>query len=809
MGLKSIDEKLRYCYLPAHVTLESVLEPQGATLEMSIGTTYGESCNVSPRRKLLIFAPHFVPVVGGLEQYVSRLARQLQEWGEWEVLVVTSGSRGCEDSCETIDGITVYRLGYSFRISNTPLGVQWPYKIRSIIARERPDLINAHLPVPGLADIAALVCGDIPFIVTYHMNSMHKGNIRYDLLIWIYERLMVHGLLAKASRIICASGAVQGFLGSYSSKSVVITPAVDTQLFKPAHNQPGSRLLFVGGLTKSNTHKGLSYLLMALAQRSCRDVLLDVVGDGDRRKFYEAECRKLGISDRVRFLGRLDGLALVDRYTQSYALVQPSIRDNLPTTIVEAMACGVPVIASRIGAVTSIVHDRANGILVNPGDVGSLADAIAELFSDPDTRTEYGRAGRKLVESSFTIEDQARRTEELFVEVMGEMRGKVAVVTPYYYPQAGGLENYARHTVRTLREAGFPVVVFTSAHEGKIRVIDQVDGVTVYRLPRLFRVLHTPVHPLWPLWLRTLFVREGVQVINVHTPVPVMADAARLARGRRPVIVTYHNDLVKGSRLGKLVCRLEYYLLTRPTLTVAYGVIATSGYYVKQSRRLRLVQHKIAISSPGVDTSVFSRPNDAEVVPGRFIFVAQLDRTHRHKGLTSLLEAISLARQTVPDLSLTVVGRGNDQPSYVAQARALGLEESVCFAGFVPDEHLRELYASSCAVVLPAENGAEGFGMVILEAAACGVPAVATNVGGIPAAVRDGDTGLLVPPNDVSELASALVRIAVDTELRERLANSAHKRAVTDFSWASQGSTFVDLVRRAVSGRATQGRIHP
>ena len=136
----------------------------------------------------------------------------------------------------------------------------------------------------------------------------------------------------------------------------------------------------------------------------------------------------------------------------------------------------------------------------------------------------------------------------------------------------------------------------------------------------------------------------------------------------------------------------------------------------------------------------------------------------------------------------------------------MGLGDSVSFVGFVPDEILRDLYSSASAVVLPAEHDAEGFGMVILEAAACRVPAVATNVGGIPAAVLDGETGLLVPPGDVSSLAAALVRITQNFELREHLADHAYKRVNSEFSWESQGRALVGLVQTAMSSRGASRR---
>jgi glycosyltransferase involved in cell wall biosynthesis len=382
----------------------------------------------------------------------------------------------------------------------------------------------------------------------------------------------------------------------------------------------------------------------------------------------------------------------------------------------------------------------------------------------------------------------------------------VAVVTPYHHPRVGGLENYARHSVQTLRQAGFRVVVVTSAHEGYRRVLDEVDGIRVYRLPRLLRVLNTPLHPLWPLRLRQLFAREGVTVVIAHTPVPGMADAARLARGRRPFIVTYHNDLVKGDRLGRLLCRLEHRFLTGPTLAAADHIVVTSEHYAKHSSRLRRVQSKITISAPGVDTDLFRR-TPTVTVPARLIFVGQLDRTHRHKGLDRLLEAVSVARREVPALSLVVAGRGNDQQRYAIRADELGISEAVTFAGFVPDETLRDLYGSSCALVLPAEHDAEGFGMVVLEAAACGVPAVATKVGGIPAAVLDGVTGLLVPPGDTASLAAALVRITQDEQLRKQFADHAYDRVMRSFSWDVQGRALVDLVK--VYGEVTAGHLAP
>ena len=373
---------------------------------------------------LLIVAPYFHPVVGGLEQYVYGLANQLQQRHRWRIAVVTSGDRRNKDHRESINGLTIYRLKYDFKLSNTPLGLGWVRRMRTIIDHESPDLVNAHLPVPGLADAAAFVVRDTPLVVTYHTTSMHKGDARFDIPIWIYERTIRNALLRKASRIICSSVAVEDYLRSYADRCVVIPPAVDVGFFTPVKELASRRLLFVGNLAKSHSHKGLSYLLDAISELPCQKICLDVVGEGDARSRYEAKCRQLGIADRVVFHGQLEGTSLAARYRASYALVHPSTNDSLPTTIVEAMASGLPVIASRVGAISSIVRDGFNGCLTQPGDVGSLVRAITELISDPGRAADYGRSSRSVVESQFTVEDQADRTEAVFMELIAGSKGK-------------------------------------------------------------------------------------------------------------------------------------------------------------------------------------------------------------------------------------------------------------------------------------------------------------------------------------------------------------------------------------------------
>ena len=115
------------------------------------------------------------------------------------------------------------------------------------------------------------------------------------------------------------------------------------------------------------------------------------------------------------------------------------------------------------------------------------------------------------------------------------------------------------------------------------------------------------------------------------------------------------------------------------------------------------------------------------------------------------------------------------------------------FEGYVDDAVLRQFYSFADVIVLPSEDAAEGFGMVLLEAAACGTPAVATDVGGIPAAVVDGVTGILVPAKDQDALCEALDMVVSDGALRRRLGRQAAQRA-REFAWSQVCREFIRVL---------------
>jgi len=365
--------------------------------------------------KLLMVAAYYHPRIGGLETYARELGIALRDLEGWEVVVVTTNHMGRRDVMASADGMRVRRLGTWAKVSNTPLSPLWPVKIRKIIRQERPELILAHTPVPSLADAAALAAGRTPFVLAYHAASLHKvGTPVFNGIARAY-RVYERATLAKASKIIAVSEYVRDHLPtSVRAKTVVIPNAVWERDIRGRDQPTDPSFLFINSLDRTHAWKGLDLLLQAIARYRevyGESVALTVLGDGNNRKHYEASARELGIVDFVRFCGWQTGEAKEAAFRTATALVMypTTANDAFPTVMLEAWARGVPVVAARIGALSSLIVDHLDGFLVKPHDPASLADVLHHVTElDQAERAKIADAAALRTRQSYTWERQAR-----------------------------------------------------------------------------------------------------------------------------------------------------------------------------------------------------------------------------------------------------------------------------------------------------------------------------------------------------------------------------------------------------------------
>jgi teichuronic acid biosynthesis glycosyltransferase TuaC len=263
--------------------------------------------------------------------------------------------------------------------------------------------------------------------------TQHNTFIDYKSFLNIVEQLndMVIGksVLRHADRITTVSKETKKYvlrLGADKTKTSVIYNGVDTDLFRPANkNQSRKKLglpnnrkivLSVRRLVYKNGLDTLIESVPKVAQKH-PDVLFVVAGKGPSRKLVEDRIKELGISQNIKLAGFVPDEQLPLYYDAADIFMLPSASgEGLPLVLLEAMACGVPVIATKVGGTPEIVNHMKNGVLVPPIDTEAMAEATSKLLSEEKLRTTIGEEARRNVENRFTWTENVRQLQEVYNE---------------------------------------------------------------------------------------------------------------------------------------------------------------------------------------------------------------------------------------------------------------------------------------------------------------------------------------------------------------------------------------------------------
>lgn len=361
-----------------------------------------------------------------------------------------------------------------------------------------------------------------------------------------------------------------------------------------------------------------------------------------------------------------------------------------------------------------------------------------------------------------------------------------------YFPDTqGGAEELIRQICQNVAPHGVESRIYALSPRPAPHPLQRPEG-RLYQVKRTFEVASCGVGLGGLRAFRRL--ARWADVLHLHFPWP-WGDVLALAAGEdRPLVVTYHSDIVRQRLLGKLYAPLGRRLLAR-----AARVVATSPQYAARSAVLRALGERVVVIPAGLDPAHLPRPDPAQVATLRerygdpFFFFVGVFRYY--KGLTWLVRAAA----ELP-ASVVIAGAGPDEAALRAEAARLGLD-NVHFPGAIDDADKMAHLAACRAFVLPSHLPAESFGMALLEAAHCGKPLVTCEIGTGTSFVNvHGETGLVVPPADPTALAAALRRLADDPELARRLGENARRRFAELFSGAALGRHYAELYRE-VAGR--------
>jgi glycosyltransferase involved in cell wall biosynthesis len=281
---------------------------------------------------------------------------------------------------------------------------------------ERVEHVHAHFATyPALAAWLAGRLLDVPYSFTVHAHDVFIDQLHLDALV------------RDAAGVAVISEFNREFLKPYggggggASDVRVVHCGVDPAAYAFRPRAPArsgtARAICVATL---NELKGHAVLLDALARDGLARVELDLVGSGPLEHALRARAERLGIADRVRFHGtrsEREVAALLDAadvFVLASVVAANGQMDGIPVALMEALASGLPVIASRLSGIPELVRDGETGLLVEPGDPAALADALRNLLADPDAAIARARNGRALIEAEFDIERSAGQMLELF-----------------------------------------------------------------------------------------------------------------------------------------------------------------------------------------------------------------------------------------------------------------------------------------------------------------------------------------------------------------------------------------------------------
>lgn len=357
---------------------------------------------------------------------------------------------------------------------------------------------------------------------------------------------------------------------------------------------------------------------------------------------------------------------------------------------------------------------------------------------------------------------------------------KIALISVDFAPNVGGVAAHVVELGKALVAKGHEVHVLTLPIAEKRERFEIWQGMNVHRpkIPKS-KIFYTPA---MKMWLKRFLRQNPMDVLHVHgmRPLEATKDVKDI-----PVIFTNHTSgflrrLEKGSRvhaeLAQRLGHIQHVLAPSEELCEATLAIGFSG--------------PVDFIPNGVDVDRFTLQTDA-VPDGRPVTILLARRLVDKNGVTVFAEAVGLLQDL--DVKIVSAGNGPEKQKIVEILESNSMLGKTTFLGDVPNDKMPDIYRSADISVLPSFM--EATSITGLESMASGLPLIGTRVGGIPALISDGETGLLVPPGDYQSLGKAMIRLVKEPLLRHQMGQKAREKAEQQFSWSQIADQTVSIYK--------------
>lgn len=375
--------------------------------------------------------------IGGPALHATLLTERLDPHG-YDSLLVAGAEGAREGNYLTLHGKTLDHLVRLPALGREVQGLTDLLafvQLTRLLRRIRPQIVHTHMAKAGTLGRLAAFTARVPVVVhTYHGHVFHgyfspaKSRVFLAIERWLGRR---------TDRLLAVSETVRSDLVALGiadpGRFHVVPLGLDLATFLACEAYRGQLRAelalpdstpLVGIVARLVPIKAHEVFLEAAARlrRDVPECRFLVVGDGDRRADLERQAERLGVADRVRFLGWRPDLARI--YADLDVVALCSRNEGSPVSLIEAMAAGRPVVATRVGGVPDLVEDGVTGYLVPADDCDALASAVRALLADPERRQAMGAAGRKRVVPAFSAERLLADVDRLYTELLHEKLGR-------------------------------------------------------------------------------------------------------------------------------------------------------------------------------------------------------------------------------------------------------------------------------------------------------------------------------------------------------------------------------------------------
>ena len=728
----------------------------------------------------LTFLQYITPSrLAGAEYFFLRVISHLANCGH-RVIVVTKRDTPLRAEIEKINhpNIVLHAWHTHGKIDPATLG-----KLCRLIRDERVDIINTHLTTASWQGALAGKITGVPTVAVVHATDRKTWFQHADYLIAVsagVKKALIEQGIAPAKIEVLYHGID---LNEY------IAP-LDSASAKAALGLPAEART-VGVVASLIPRKGHRFLLEALKNLEAKVGPIHALfaGEGELESELRAQACELGLSERVHFLGfRRDIPAIVCAMD---AFVLPSLKEGLSIAVMEAMALEKPVVCSAIAGLPEVVRDGQTGFLVPPGDSLALQEALEKLFADENLRQQLGHNARCFLEAHFEQTACLDAMEAYFRRIVANHNAQSAPksVAPAF--GAPPLDD-AAHLELGDEPLRIVQLIAPSKIAGAERLTVSLCGGLAERS-----------HVVWLLIkhnheLVEIARREGVDA----SPLRFAGKLNLLAVGRLARWFARHNvdivatQLSTASLWGTLAARCVgvpsvatvHALNSKTCYVYANRIIAVSHAVKEHLVGQGIAADKIRVVYNGIDFTPFVPPADAHAVKiaklaaglrADALVVGVVAHLTAKKGHKWFINAVAPLLQTFPNLQILFLGEGAQRENLQRQIRDLELENRFVFAGFHAD--VVPWMSAMDVLVLPPLSK-EGFGRVLVEGGAMGLPVVGTDIGGIGEVIVQGETGFVIAPEDADGLQTALSALLDDANLRAKMGAAGRERALKEFS---------------------------